>query len=185
MAPGDELDVRGMLDFALGHAGPVSIRYPKTAAETVQREVEPVRLGQAEVLDWGRDGMLIAFGSLLGNCVKAAARLKNEGLDVGVINARFAKPIDRETILRAVAESGFVVAVEEGALLGGFGSAVLETANAAGLRTDHIRRLGLPDEYVEHADRNEQLRDLGLDADGIVRAVLASANRDSLVGEEA
>ncbi|MGE5192298.1 MAG: 1-deoxy-D-xylulose-5-phosphate synthase [Deltaproteobacteria bacterium] len=184
-APGDELDVRGMLDFALDFAGPVSIRYPKAAAECVKREVEPVRLGHAEVLDWGRDGMLIAFGSLLGNCVKAAASLKGEGLDVGVINARFAKPVDRETILRAVAESGFVVTVEEGTLLGGFGSAVLETANAAGLRTDHIRRLGLPDQYVEHADRNDQLCELGLDADGIVRAVLAVANRDSLVSEEA
>jgi 1-deoxy-D-xylulose-5-phosphate synthase len=185
MAPGDELDVRGMLDFALEYAGPVSMRYPKTAAESVKRVVEPVQLGQAEVLDWGRDGMLIAFGTLFTNCVEAAARLKIEGLDVGVINARFAKPLDRETILRAVAESGFVVTVEEGTLLGGFGSAVLEAANAAGLRTDHIRRLGLPDQYVEHADRSDQLRDLGLDAAGIVRAVLSAVNRDSLVSEEA
>jgi 1-deoxy-D-xylulose-5-phosphate synthase len=185
MAPGDEQDVRGMLDFALEFPGPVSIRYPKTTAERVERAVEPVSLGQAEVLEWGRDGMLIAFGSLLTNCVKAAARLKDEGLDVGVINARFCKPLDRETILRAVSEAGFVITVEEGTLLGGFGSAVLETANAAGQRTDHIRRLGIPDQYIEHADRNDQLRDLGLDADGIVRAVLAAADRGSLVSDEA
>jgi len=185
MAPGDEQDVKGMLDFALEHAGPVSIRYPKTVAESVERTVEPVRLGEAEVIEWGRDGMLIAFGSLLTNCIKAAARLKADGLDVGVINARFCKPIDRETILRAVAEAGFVLTVEEGTLLGGFGSAVLETANAAGLRTDHIRRLGLPDQYIDHADRNEQLRELGLDVDGIVRAVLAAADRGTLVTEEA
>jgi 1-deoxy-D-xylulose-5-phosphate synthase len=185
MAPGDERDVKGMLDFALEHAGPVSIRYPKTVAESVERTVEPVTLGEAEVIEWGRDGMLIAFGSLLTNCIKAAARLKADGLDVGVINARFCKPIDRETILRAVAESGFIVTVEEGTLLGGFGSAVLETVNAAGLRTDHIRRLGLPDQYIEHADRSEQLRELGLDVDGIVRAVLAAADRGTLVTEEA
>lgn len=185
MAPGDELDVKGMLEFALDHAGPVSIRYPKAAAEQVQRAVEPVRLGQAEVLDWGRDGMLIAFGTLFADCVKAAARLKADGLDVGVINARFAKPLDRETILRAVAESGFVVTVEEGSLLGGFGSAVLEAANGAGLRTDHIRRLGIPDQYIDHADRSEQLRELGLDVDGIIRAVTAAADRGSLVSEEA
>jgi 1-deoxy-D-xylulose-5-phosphate synthase len=185
MAPGDELDVRGMLEFALEFSGPVSIRYPKTAAETVSRAVEPVRLGQAEVLDWGRDGMLIAFGSPFSDCVKAAARLKSEGLDVGVINARFCKPLDRETILRAVAESSFVVTVEESTLVGGFGSAVLEAANAAGLPTDHIRRLGLPDQFIEHADRNDQLRDLGLDVEGIVRSVLAAADRDSLVIEKA
>jgi 1-deoxy-D-xylulose-5-phosphate synthase len=143
-----------------------------------------VRLGEAEVLDWGRDGILIAFGTLLTNCVKAAARLKAEGLDVGVINARFCKPLDRETILRAVADAGFVVTVEEGTLLGGFGSAVLEAANAAGLRTDHIRRLGVPDRYVEHADRSDQLRELGLDVDGIVRTVLTAADRGSLVADE-
>jgi len=185
MAPGDELDVKPMLDLALSHPGPVSLRYPKAGAETVERSAEPVALGQAEVLDWGRDGMLIAYGSLLGNCVKAALRLKDEGLDVGVINARFAKPLDRETILRAIAESGFVVTVEEGTLLGGFGSAVLEAANAAGLRTDHIRRLGLPDQFIEHAERGEQLTDLGLDADGIVRSVLAAVDRGTLVSEEA
>lgn len=185
MAPGDEQDVKGMLDFALEFPGPVSLRYPKTGAESIERTVEPVRLGEAEVLDWGRDGILIAFGTLLTNCVKAAARLKAEGLDVGVINARFCKPLDRETILRAVAEAGFVVTVEEGTLLGGFGSAVLEAANSAGLRTDHIRRLGIPDQYVEHADRNEQLREMGLDADGIVRTVLAAADRGSLVADEA
>ena len=185
MAPGDELDVKPMLEFALSYAGPVSLRYPKAGAERVERPVEPVGLGQAEVLEWGRDGMLIAFGSLLTHCIKAAERLKDEGLDVGVINARFAKPLDRETILRAVAESGFVVTVEEGTLVGGFGSAVLEAANAASLRTDHIRRLGLPDQYIEHAERGEQLADLGLDVDGIVRSVLAAADRGSLVSEEA
>jgi 1-deoxy-D-xylulose-5-phosphate synthase len=184
MAPGDELDVRGMLNFALQHDGPVSIRYPKANVENIERTVEPVRLGEAEVLDWGRDGILIAFGSLLGNCVKAAERLKAEGLDVGVINARFCKPLDRETILRAVAEAGFVVTVEEGTLLGGFGSAVLEAANSAGLRTDHIRRIGLPDAYIEVADRNEQIRELGLDAEGIVRTVLDAADRGSLVADE-
>lgn len=183
MAPGDELDVRGMLDFALSFPGPVSIRYPKAGAESVPRAVEPVRLGQAEVLDWGRDGMLIACGTLFGNCVKAADRMKDEGLDVGVINARFIKPLDRETILRAVSESNFVVTVEESTLQGGFGSAVLEAANSAGLRTDHIRRLGLPDAYVEHAERSEQLHDLGLDVDGIVRTVLDVADRGTLVGE--
>lgn len=183
MAPGDELDIRGMLDFALSFPGPVSMRYPKAGAEVIPRAVEPVRVGQAEVLDWGRDGMLIACGTLFGNCVKAAERMKDEGLDVGVINARFIKPLDRETILRAVSESNFVVTVEENSLQGGFGSAVLEAANSAGLRTDHIRRLGLPDAYVEHAERAEQLHDLGLDVDGIVRAVLDAADRGTLVGE--
>ena len=183
MAPGDELDVAPMLEFALSFCGPVSLRYPKTAVERLPREVQPVRLGQAEVLEWGRDGVLIAYGTLLSQCVKAAQRLRDDGLEVGVINARFVKPLDQGVILRAVADAGFVVTVEEGTLQGGFGSAVLEAANAAGLRTDHIRRLGLPDRFIEHAERSEQLRDLGLDVDGIVRAVLEAADRGTLVGK--
>ncbi|MCY2962970.1 MAG: 1-deoxy-D-xylulose-5-phosphate synthase [Planctomycetota bacterium] len=183
-APGDEADVAPMLNFALGHDGPVSIRYPKANVERIPREFEPIQLGRAEVLDWGRDGVLIAYGTLLSACVKAAERLKEEGLEVGVINARFCKPIDREVMLRAISESGFVVTVEEGTLEGGFGSAVLEAANSAGLRTDHLRRIGLPDRYIEHAERAEQLRDLGLDVDGIVRSVLEAADRGSLVANE-
>ena len=183
-APGDEADVAPMLNFALGHDGPVSIRYPKANVERIPREFEPIQLGRAEVLDWGRDGVLIAYGTLLSACVKAAERLKEEGLEVGVINARFCKPIDREVMLRAISESGFVVTVEEGTLEGGFGSAVLEAANSAGLRTDHLRRMGLPDRFIEHAERSEQLRDLGLDVDGIVRTVLEAADRGSLVANE-
>jgi 1-deoxy-D-xylulose-5-phosphate synthase len=93
--------------------------------------------------------------------------LRDEGLDIGVVNARFIKPLDRETILRAIETAPLVVTVEEGALMTGFGSAVLEAAADAGLNTAHIRRLGIPDRFVEHGDRAELLAELGLDAAGI------------------
>src|SRR5207245_680620 len=102
MAPGDELDLAPMLQFALQCSGPASLRYPKASLEAVQRGVAPLELGQAEVFEWGDDAILIAYGSLFPNCVKAADRLRKEGLSVGVINARFAKPIDKQTLLRAV-----------------------------------------------------------------------------------
>src|SRR5205085_3738262 len=96
---------------------------------------------------------------------------REEGLSVGVINARFCKPIDRTTLLKAVEEVGLVVTVEEGTLEGGFGSVLLEAANGAGLDTRNIVRLGFPDHFIEHAERNELLADLGLDVDGICAAV--------------
>jgi 1-deoxy-D-xylulose-5-phosphate synthase len=170
MAPGDESDVGPMLDFALTHDGPTAIRYPKTSAATVRREAAPLELGTAEVLRWGNDGMIVACGTVLPSCVEAAAELAAEGLDVGVINARFVKPLDTETILRAVKESPFVVCVEEGALMGGFGGAVLEAASDAGLDAGHVRRLGVPDRFIEHACRHELLADLGLDTHGIAEA---------------
>ncbi len=167
MSPGDALDVEHMLEFSLQHDGPTAIRYPKAAADSVERQVAPVELGKSEVYIWGKDGMLIAFGSLFTSCIQAAEKLREEGLDVGVINARFSKPLDTEVIHQALQESGFVITIEEGTLCGGFGSAVLESANDAGLNTSHLKRLGIPDRFIEHGNRKELLADLGLDVAGI------------------
>jgi 1-deoxy-D-xylulose-5-phosphate synthase len=180
MAPGDELDAVPMLSYALGHPGPIGMRYPKTNLERVERPsgFAPVELGKAEVIDWGEDGCFVAYGTLLSTCVAAAARLREEGLHVGVINARFVKPLDRETILRAVETLPVVVTVEEGTVEGGFGSAVLEAANAAGLDARNVVRKGIPDRFVEHGDRGELLAALGLDAEGLADAV--RKHRDAL-----
>ncbi|HEV7223469.1 MAG TPA: 1-deoxy-D-xylulose-5-phosphate synthase [Pirellulales bacterium] len=177
MSPGDALDIPLMIDFATEHPGPTAIRYPKDQEERIEREAQAVELGRAEVLEWGRDGMLIAYGSLLPACVRVAEKLRADGLDVGVINARFAKPIDEQTVLRAIAESGFVLTIEEGTLVGGFGSAVLEAANAAQVDVRRLQRLGLPDHYVLHAEREEQLREVGLDVEGIYRQARQTAER--------
>lgn len=171
MAPGDEADVAPMLHFSLEYPAPVAMRYPKANLERVERSFAPVELGQAEIYEWGPDGALVAYGSLFPTCVKAAEMLRKEGIEIGVINARFAKPLDRTTLLRAVEQLPLVVTVEEGVLEGGFGSALLEAANATGVDTSNIVRLGLPDRFIEHGERGELLADLGLDAPGIVRTV--------------
>src|SRR5207253_10250977 len=112
-------------------------------------------------------------GAMVGTCLRVAERLRHlYGLRVGVVNARFVKPLDRETIGKAIEECGFVLTVEDGCLMGGFGSAVLEAANDAGLPTTHVRRLGLPDRFVLHAERDEQLAEVGLDVAGITAAAL-------------
>src|SRR5262249_36521399 len=183
MAPGDELDVAPMLHFALNHDGPASMGYPKANLEKVERAVAPLELGQAEIYEWATDGMLVAFGSLFPTCVKAAAQLREEGIEVGVINARFAKPLDKATLLKAVEELPLVVTVEEGTLEGGFGSALLEAANAAGLDARNVIRLGLPDRFVEHAERGELLADLGLNVDGLCRTVREALERRGDRGE--
>ncbi|MFO0812655.1 MAG: 1-deoxy-D-xylulose-5-phosphate synthase [Gemmatales bacterium] len=178
MAPGDERDVAPMMQFMLDHNGPIAMRYPKANLENVERAVAPVQLGQAEVIDWGMDGAIVAYGTLLPMCVRAAEQLRKErGLDIGVINARFIKPLDTETILRAVRELPFVITIEEGTVVGGFGSAVLEAASEAGIDTSSITRLGLPDRFVEHAERHELLHDLGLDEAGVMQTVIRLTER--------
>jgi len=176
-APGDADDLEAMFHFAVEHGGPIAIRYPKAKAEAVRRHAAPVELGTAEVLQWAEHGMIVACGTMLSAAVKAAGQLESEGLDVGVINARFVKPLDRKTILRAVESPGFVLTVEEGALMGGFGSAVLETASDAGLDTGRIRRLGIPDRFIEHGSRDGLLGELGLDSEGIAQACRQMAAR--------
>lgn len=177
MAPGDASDMAAMVEFAVSHHAPTAIRYPKAAAETITRPTRPVELGTAEVLRWGADGMIVACGAPLAASVEAADLLGDEGLDVGVINARFVKPLDTRTLLRAVRQAPLVLTVEEGARLGGFGSALLEAASDAGLDTARVCRLGVPDQYVEHGDRAELLRALGLDREGIAAACRQMAAR--------
>jgi 1-deoxy-D-xylulose-5-phosphate synthase len=170
MAPGDAADLRAMLDFALKFDGPCAIRYPKAASFTVEQERTPIELGRSETLRTGADGCLIAYGTLLKRCLAAADTLHREGIEVGVINARFLKPLDAAAIVAAVLDSPWVVTVEEAALAGGFGSAVLEAAAEAGADSSRVRRLGIPDRYIEHGERDELLADLGLDASGIAAA---------------
>jgi 1-deoxy-D-xylulose-5-phosphate synthase len=176
MAPGDQLDINPMIEFARGHSSPVAIRYPRANIETIQRDLQALELGQAEIIEWESDGMILACGAILGACLQAAERLRDHyGLRVGVVNARFVKPLDRITISKAIEEAAFVLTVEEGCLMGGFGSAVLEAACDAGLSTGHVRRLGLPDRFILHAERDEQLAEVGLDVDGITQAALELA----------
>jgi 1-deoxy-D-xylulose-5-phosphate synthase len=170
MAPGDELDVEPMIRLSLAHNGPTVIRYPKANLERIKRDFVPLEIGQAEVLEWGDDITLIGYGTLLGECCKAAEILREEGFQVGIINARFLKPLDKSTLFKAMEESNLVVTIEEGSLEGGFGSALLEAANSAGIETRKLIRLGLPDCFVEHGERTELLHDLGLDAIGIANA---------------
>ncbi len=170
MAPGDAWDLRAMVEWALGRDGPAAIRYAKTAARRIEREAAPIALGRAERLRSGHDGTILACGSVLPDCLAAAERLADDGIDLEVINARFVKPLDTATLLGALERAPFVLTVEEGQLMGGFGSAVLEAAADAGVETARLRRLGIPDRYIEHATRKELLADLGLDAGGIAAA---------------
>ena len=171
MAPGDAADLSAMLDFALASNQPCAIRYPKATAIAIEGERTPIELGKAEVLRTGADGAILAGGALLPECLAAAERLSSEeGIELTIVNARFIKPLDGETLLPIIAQSPLVVTVEEAALAGGFGSAVLEACADAGLNASHVRRLGIPDQYIEHGERGELLADLGLDAAGIAAA---------------
>jgi 1-deoxy-D-xylulose-5-phosphate synthase len=169
MAPGDSTEVEPMLEFSLKHNGPCSIRYPKTSALAFERTPQRIELGKAEVIRRGSDGAIVAIGAMLQQALAAAEILEQEGIHVTVVNGRFIKPLDVDLLGQLFEECRFVVTVEEGALAGGFGSAVLEAACQHGWDTRIMRILGIPDRFIEHGERNELLQELGLDASGIAR----------------
>lgn len=175
LAPGDEHDLSAMLPWALAHGGPVAIRYPKATVEFHRSSPRTaIEFGRSERMSEGHDGLIVACGTLLGECLAASAALAEEGISVGVINARFVKPLPSE-LIAAVRRAEWCVTVEEHALDGGFGSALLE--GVASAATDDglfdmpaVIRLGLPDRFIEHGERGELLAELGLDSCGIATA---------------
>jgi len=170
MAPGDATEVQPMLEFALQHSGPTSIRYPKATANTFVRPKQPIELGKSEMLRTGTDGAIVACGAMLQHALEAAEVLRLEGIEVAVVNARFIKPLDSEMLEKLFQDCRFIVTVEEGALAGGFGSAVLELACQSGWDTRILRTLGLPDRFIQHGERPDLLKEIGIDPQGIIQA---------------
>ncbi len=178
MAPGSAEEVSMMLQFALQHDHPCSIRYPKASAMQRDRPIADIEIGKSETVRQGDDGAIVAFGAMLENALAAAELLAGE-LDVAVINARFAKPIDREMVRQSIESGRFVMTVEESTLVGGFGSAFLESASAQGLDTRGVHLLGLPDRFVEHGDRNDLLHQCGLSPEAIADRCRQAAMTES------
>jgi 1-deoxy-D-xylulose-5-phosphate synthase len=173
MAPKDENELQHMLHTALQHQGPIAVRYPRGAAVGVRLDDQPVNLpiGKAETLRQGNDVSILALGNGVPAAERAAVVLSELGVSTRVVNARFLKPLDRDMVLSAAQHTGRIVTVEENALMGGFGSAVLETLADAGKTTCRVCRLGVPDEFVEHGPQASWRKRYALDPAGIVDAV--------------
>lgn len=153
MAPKDENELRHMLYSALLHDGPIAVRYPRGEGlgVPIDKEFRQIPVGTAESLQEGRDICLLAYGSMVSVAMEAASILREEGIDAGVVNLRFAKPLDTAMLTSVVARYTHIVTLEEGVLKGGVGSAVLEwLALTDHLGRVHVRMIGVPDQYIDH-----------------------------------
>ncbi|TQV65268.1 MAG: 1-deoxy-D-xylulose-5-phosphate synthase [Halothiobacillaceae bacterium] len=173
MTPSDEAECHRMLNTGLAHEGPAAVRYPRGAGcgAMVSRATEALTIGQAIWRRRGQGIAILAFGPLLHEAMKAA-----EALDASVIDMRFVKPIDREALREAATGHTQLVTIEDHALMGGAGSAVLEALCEEGLAVP-VLRIGLPDVITVQGTQAELYRHYGLDAEGIlikIRALLAS-----------
>ncbi|MDD2273354.1 MAG: 1-deoxy-D-xylulose-5-phosphate synthase [Desulfuromonadaceae bacterium] len=174
MAPKDENELRHMLKTAVYSGLPVALRYPRGAGYGIalDRELKTLEIGKGEQLLEGCDLTIIAIGATVYPALQAAETLRQRGIFAGVVNARFVKPLDAELLLSAARQSGRILTVEENALQGGFGSAVLELLYDNNMQGVKVRRLGLPDRYIEQGSQAQLRKDVGIDAEGITAAAL-------------
>jgi 1-deoxy-D-xylulose-5-phosphate synthase len=174
MAPRNENELRRMMATCLRHDGPVAFRYPRGSATgcAVDADPAPVPLGRGKVLTDGDDAVILAVGRCVPEALDAHAQLKAQGVSATVVDARFVKPLDTTLLIDLVRRIPRLVTVEENVLQGGFGGAVLEALSDAGIRHVAVRRIGIPDTFVEHGALPLLRSKYGLDAAAIVRAVL-------------
>jgi len=182
-APKDGAELIGLLRCALGHtAGPFTLRYPRDKAPgeaPPAAEVAPVPYASWEVLRRGRDCAILAVGVMCRPALDAAAALAADGLDVTVVNCRFLKPMDRETLEALVREHRLLVTVEDGTVVNGFGAALAAVAQTTAPDV-RVVALGVPDRTYEHAPRGRQLEEVGLTGAGIAARIRALAAEESL-----
>ena len=173
MAPKDEEELRYMVHTAVQYPGPIALRYPrgKGIGVEVQPSLQALDIGKGELLREGDDVAIAAIGITVVPALRAADILEEMGIHAAVINARFLKPLDGELIGDWAVRTGRVLTVEENVLQGGFGSAVLELLQEKGLRDIRVKRLGIPDLFVEHGPQPFLRAKYGIDEKGIVSGV--------------
>jgi 1-deoxy-D-xylulose-5-phosphate synthase len=179
MAPRDENELRRMILTALQHKGPVAFRYPRGPALGVPMDtgLTPIPLGKAKLLREGGDVLILAVGSSVAEALRANTLLADRGVQAAVVDCRFVKPLDIDLISGLAARVPRIVTVEENVLQGGFGSAVLEALNESGTPYQWLHRIGIPDRFIEHGPQRVLRSKYGLDAAGVVQAVLNRLKR--------
>lgn len=173
-APRDENELQHLLFTAIYGGKPFAIRYPRGMGIGVELDPEPHALpvGRGELIRGGRDVVLFAYGSMVPVAIDAAKVLADYGVDCGVVNGRFAKPLDRELVQQVLEMTPRVMTIEEHLITGGFGAAVLEAVHANGHDPSAVKVHAIPDQFIEHAPQALQRASHGLDVHGVIDAVL-------------
>jgi 1-deoxy-D-xylulose-5-phosphate synthase len=181
MAPMDEPELMGAMKLGLTLDGPCAIRYPRDSVPAAVEPCPPFEVGRCRRLREGGDATIVAYGVMATYALAAAELLGELNIEVTVVNARFAKPIDREMVREAFERGGPIVTVEDHSVAGGFGSAFVEAANEMGLTGAPVAILGMPqDRFISHGPRAGQLAECGIDATAIAATVqrfLSNENR--------
>jgi 1-deoxy-D-xylulose-5-phosphate synthase len=179
MAPKDENELQHMLKTAIEHPGPISLRYPRGEGWGIPMDAQlrALEIGKGELLRDGCDVLIAAIGQTVVPAMRAAQDLALLGIDAAVVNARFLKPLDRELLRPLVSRIANLISVEDHAVAGGFGSALLEFLADEGISDIRVKRLGVPDRFIPHGTQEELRKVCGFDKDAITQATLQMVRR--------
>ncbi|MEA3429247.1 MAG: transketolase C-terminal domain-containing protein, partial [Thermodesulfobacteriota bacterium] len=172
MAPKDENELCRMLVAALAHNGPAAFRYPRgrAAGVKIEEDIAPIPLGKGEILEKGNDVLILAIGNSVCEALSAHSILAEQNINTTIVNCRFVKPIDVDLICSLTKKIPRIITVEENVCQGGFGSAVLECLNDEGITGFCLKRIGIPDIFVEHGPQDFLRKKYRIDASAIVEA---------------
>ena len=178
MAPKDEAELQRMLITSINHKGPTALRIPRGSGlgvAVMDEGWEPLKIGEGEILEEGDDVLIIAYGSMVQSATETANLLKNRGISACIVNARFVRPLDQDLIIPLVRKLKKVVTMEEGTLVGGFGSAIVEMLNDNEINIP-VLRIGIPDVLVDHASPDQSKEKLGLKPDQMAEKIINKFN---------
>jgi len=179
MAPKDENELQHMLNTAVAHSGPISLRYPRGEGWGVKLDAEAknLEIGKGELLRDGTDVVIAAIGQPAIPALRAAQDLVPLGINAAVVNARFVKPLDKDLFRDLLSRVPRVITVEDHVIGGGFGSALVEFLADEGISGVSVKRLGVPDRFIPHGTQDELRKICGFDKDAIAQAALQMVRR--------
>ena len=174
MAPKDESELQRMLITSINHNGPTALRIPRGSGlgvAVMDEGWEPLNIGEAEILEDGNDVLIIAYGSMVASAIETSSILKDKKINPCIVNARFVKPLDKNLIIPLASKIKKIVTMEEGTLIGGFGSAIVELLNDNEINVP-VYRIGIPDVLVDHASPDQSKEKLGLMPDQMADKII-------------
>jgi len=182
-SPKDEMEMDQMMRLALDYPHTFAIRYPRGNVPKIYEDFpsSDFKIGEGEILREGSDATILALGSMVETALDASQLLKKQGVDMRVVNMRFAKPLDGKLILESLVKSRLLFTLEEHVFTGGFGSKVLEFLESQNINDAMVHRMALPDQFIEHGSRDIILDHLGLSPAKIAERVLTELRYDSSV----
>ena len=180
MAPKDEGELQRMLITSINHKGPTALRIPRGSGlgvAVMDEGWEPIKIGEAEILEEGNDILILAYGSMVASSIETSKLLKEKNINACIVNARFVKPLDHNLIIPLANKIRKVVTMEEGTLIGGFGSAIVELFNDNEVNVP-VLRIGIPDVLVDHATPDQSKEKLGLNPDQMADKIIEKFKLD-------